>query len=132
MSRPSIKAVIDLPNREIADRLAEFSGLYRIEISPARNQRSNRQNRWYWGCIVAAFADYCNEQDYEITEPDQAHEFLKARFLAVTVRCRDTGEVIGRRVRSTTELDTAQFADYCERCRSWLADFFGIVVPDPD
>lgn len=135
MPRPPIKTTMDLDDignkRQLMAQIGTLTGLYRIEIEPARDVRSNRQNRWYWGCIVEALAQYMCEQDYDITGPYEVHEFLKARFLAVTVKDRKTGEVIGRRVRSTTELDTAQFSEYCERCRAWLADFFGIVVEDP-
>lgn len=135
MPRPAIKTIIDcdVPDnkRRLMSQIGTLSGLYRVDMEPARNVRSNRQNAYYWAAIVSAFAQFLTEQDYDITGPDEAHEFLKARFLAVTVTCRTTGEVIGRRVRSTTELDTAQFSEYCERCRAWLAEFFHIVVPDP-
>jgi hypothetical protein len=136
MARPVIKlpctdlAIPDI-KRRVIQQVGVLVGIYDIEFDPRRDTRSNRQNAWYWACIVSAFAAYMRDQDYEIITDDEAHEFLKARFLAVSVHNRRTGEVIGRRVRSTTELSTEQFCEYCERCRAWLADFFGIIVPDP-
>lgn len=109
-----------------------LSGRHRIELTPYRARRSDPQNRWYWGCIVSAFYAFLHEQDYNINHPEQAHELIKAKFLTVDVASKTTGEVIAQRVRSTTELSTAEFSDYCERTRAWLLDFFGIVVPDPD
>lgn len=137
MARPTIKlqridlSTIDNKRRLIA-QIGTLTGIYEVEICPRRNMRSNAQNAWYWSCIAPALAEYLSAQDYEITTAEEAHEFLRARFLAVTVANKQTGVAIGRRVRSTTELTTEQFSDYCERCRTWMADFFGIIVEDPD
>jgi hypothetical protein len=57
--------------------------------------------------------------------------FLKAKFLTRPVVRPDTGELIGRIVRSTTDLSTEEMTDYIERCRAWLLDFFGVMTNDP-
>lgn len=134
MARPTVKIIADLDvadnKRRLMAQVGTLKGLYRVSLEPARPSRSNRANSWYWACIVGSFVQYLNEQDYNITTPDEAHSLLKARFLARTIMDKD-GKVIGRMVGSTTDLDTSGFHDYCERCRTWLADFFGIIVPDP-
>jgi hypothetical protein len=136
MAREKIKFVIDMSNpadkRRLLTQIGAMSGPYEVEIQPKRNTRSLKQNAWYFGCIVHALGEYLRDQDYDITTDEEAHEILKARFLAVSVMSKRTGEVLCRRVRSTTELTTESMADYCERCRIWMADFFGIIVPDPD
>lgn len=135
MPRPSLKTFIDLSNaddkRRLIAQIGAMSGLYEIDLSPRRETRSTQQNRWYFGCLVQSFVQYMNEQDYEITTPEECHEFLKARFLARTVTDKRTGKPLGRYVESTTRLTKAEFSDYCERCRTWLNEYFGIVVPDP-
>lgn len=113
-------------------QIGTLEGSYRVELAPTKPTRSTRQNAWYWGCIVSAFWEFCRDQDYTIGCEDESHEFLKARFLATSVVNRQTGEVIGRRVRSTTELTTEEMADYCEKCRAFLAEWCNVVVPDPD
>lgn len=118
--------------RALLVRIGALRGPWRVELTHYRARRSDRQNRWYWPCVVTAFAQYLTEQDFEITTKEQAHEVLKAKFVTVDVINKSTGEILGQRVRSTTELSTAEFSDYCERCRAWLLEFFGIVVPDPE
>jgi hypothetical protein len=49
----------------------------------------------------------------------------------VTVTNSGTGEVIGERVRSTTELNVEEFSEYLEKVIAWLADMFGIECPIP-
>lgn len=134
--RRKIEGVFDLDEADLKRRvlslIGSMFGRYTVSVLPWRGTRSQQQNRWYWACVCQPLAEYLSEQDYDVTTADEAHEILRARFLAVSVVNRKTGERLCRRVRSTTELDTAEFAEYCERCRAWLGDFFGIIVPDPD
>lgn len=118
--------------RMVLRRIGTLSGLWRLELMPYRARRTDAQNRYYWGVLVAAFRDYLNQQDYEITRAEQVHELLKCKLLTVDVANPATGEIIGQRVRSTTELSVEEFTDYVERARAWLLDFFGIIVPDPE
>lgn len=135
MAREAIDNIIDLSNRDDKRRLmtsiGAMSGLYEVTIKPKRNLRSLRQNAYYWSCVAAPLAQYLSAQDYNITTPDEAHEVLKAKFLAVSIVNKSTGEVFGKRVRSSTELTTTEFWDYVERSRAWLLDFFGIITADP-
>lgn len=134
MARSKIHSYTDMSDatakRQLIAQIAPLVGEYEVTIEPRRNLRSLQQNKWYWACICSAFGAFLREQDYNINDNEGAHELMKARFLAVTVRNKE-GKVIGRRVRSTTELTTEEFSDYCERCRAWLADMFGIIVEDP-
>lgn len=118
--------------RLVLRRIGTLSGLWRIELVRYRARRTDAQNRYYFGVLVTAFADYLSEQDYEITTREHAHELIKGKFLIVDVVHPTTGESIGRRVRSTTELSVEEFSEYIDRCRAWLLDFFGIIVPDPE
>lgn len=140
MPRPTFKLTLDCSDaekkaravREFAAFVGKATGVYEFDGEPKKNTRSLQQNKWYWGVIVQLFYEFLRDQDYEITSPDAAHGFIAAKLLREELINPATGEVIGRRIRSTTELSTAEFSDYCERARAWLADFFGIVCPDPD
>lgn len=93
-----------------------------ITLEKLRVKRSNPQNRWYWGCIVALLAEHCGY------EAEEMHEALKARFL----RDRADEEVGGLpKIRSSANLDTAAFSEYCEKCVRLAAEM-GIVIPLPD
>lgn len=136
MARESILTMLDFDaadsKRTLMSQIGTLKGMYEVEITPRRGTRSQKQNAWYWSCIVRAFWEYLRDQDWTIGAQDEAHEFLKARFLARMVIDKRTGEMIGRRVRSTTELTTDEMADYCERCRVFLSEFCNTIVPDPD
>ena len=106
--------------------LAAFEGReVEARLGPPRKARSLSQNDWYWAAIVPELAD---EWGYEVddkSEIEKAHESLKFQFLRVT-------DENGReRVRSTTELSTKEFSEYCERCRRYAAIEYGRNIPDP-
>jgi len=112
--------------------LGRQDGVVEVTVKRRRNTRSLQQLRWYFACICTQLAEYLSEQDYEVTTPEDAHELLKDKFLKRPIPDPRTGEVIGHVEGSTGDLDTAGMADYCERCRAWMLDFFGIVTADPD
>ena len=128
--------ICDLDNRTEKRALLTWIGALRgrwcVELTRERPQRSLNQNRWYRGCIVQAFYQFLREQDWSISRPEDAHRLIAKKFLTVDIVNKGTGEVFDQQVRSTTELTTAEFADYCDRARAWLLDMFGIIVPDPE
>ena len=136
MPRAIIKMFMSMDSAENKRRLMQsigaLRGEYEVDIQPRCTTRSNAQNRYYWSCIIRAFAEFLASQDYEGCSDDAVHETLKDKFLRVPMIDPASGEEIGHRVKSTTELSTVEMMDYCYRCRAWLADFFFIVVPDPD
>lgn len=117
--------------RMLLEKIRGLEGPHRIEIVKHRKRRSDRQNRYYWPCFVQPFADFLRGQGETITD-DEAHLLMRAKFLRQTVVNRETGEAIGQRIRSTTELTTEEFNNYLELCAQWLAENFDIVVPEPD
>ena len=117
--------------RDLIGRLAALTGMHRVTVVKYRVRRSDRQNRYYWPCFVHVFGEFLRDQG-ETVDDDQVHELLKNRFLEVVIANRATGEVIGSTARSTTKLSTVEFNDYLDRIAHWLAETFGIIVPDPD
>jgi hypothetical protein len=100
-----------------------------IRIERARATRSLNQNRWYWGCVVGLVADHTGYT------PDEIHAIYKAKFIPKPIALANgNGEICGEFVigGTTTQLDTQEFAAYCESIREWAADELGVVIPDPE
>ena len=85
-------------------------------------QRSGQQNRYYWGVVI----DLISARDASGYTPDEAHDALRHHFLT------DHTNPEFPRVRSTTELDTAEFEYYLECCRRLAAEIWGIYIPLPN
>jgi hypothetical protein len=118
--------------RKLIETARELEGQWDLRLEPKRRIRTNQQNKWYWSCIVDPFYDFLAAQDYDVTKPNDAHEILAEKFLRVPIVVdQETQEAVGWRTRSTKELTTVEFSEYCERCRAWLADFFHIDTQDP-
>lgn len=137
MARPRVSFLwIDMSdpdeNRAARNALAPLQGTYRVTAEPTRETRSNRANRYYWGVVVASFFEFLREQDYEIRDPGEAHEIIKAKLLpSREVRKPGTELVVARLPPTTHDMDVSQFHDFVERARAWLLDKLGIDTPDP-
>lgn len=116
--------------RTILELIRQLQGLHRFDVVKYRERRTDRQNRFYWPAVVQPFGDFLREQGEQYTD-EMAHDLLKFKFLRQTVADVATGEVIGERVRSTTELSVDEFGQYLEQCIAYLADTFGIMVAVP-
>jgi hypothetical protein len=82
--------------------------------------RSSQANRFYWGVVIAAF---CEVTGYET---DEMHELLAMRFLKI-----DDDPLTGMpRRRRTPDCDSAEFAEYVEKCQRFGATELGIEWPE--
>ena len=100
-------------------KYVEIGKPVKVEVKRALSQRSTSQNRYYWGVIVKMIAEYTGH------EPDEVHSFLKLKHLR-------RGDGVIEWTRSTTELDTAEFEAYCEKCRLWALNELNINIPLPN
>jgi hypothetical protein len=125
---PVFEGRVEAPHRLILVRPEAFrshvAGLvgHRVEaiVRRRRSQRSTQQNRYYWGVVIRLFAA---ELGYT---PDEMHEALKQQFL----RIADKGPL--PTVRSTADLDTAEYERYLDDCRMLAASVCGLVIPLPN
>ncbi len=92
-----------------------------ISIGKWRKKRSGRQNRYYWGVIVAALQEAAG-----YTTAEEAHDVLRYHLL---VEHHDEGPST---VRSTKDLNTVQTEEYYARARQVIAEWFGVYVPLPN
>ncbi len=83
-----------------------------------REQRSSQQNRYLHGVVIPMLAEHCGYEPFEMKDA------LKWRFL----QTHTDGKLPS--VRSTADLNTAEFAEFTEQCRRLAAEL-GCVIPDP-
>ena len=103
--------------------LDKLSGAVEVIVKPYKANRSDNQNRYYWGVVVPMIAD---ETGYT---KDEMHEILRGLFLG------DTVNVYGKEVkisRSTASLKTSEFEEYLEKCRGWASETLSCYVPVPN
>lgn len=86
-------------------------------------KRTNEQNALYWVSVCEPFADYLEAEGYGPEYGDlkeYAHQRLSDELLRVPDIHPKTGEVLGHRTRSTTELSKAEFSQHIEHCVRWI------------
>lgn len=92
-----------------------------------KSKRSTNQNGYYRGCVIPILANHLGYTE------DQAHELMKYQFLSeISVKQTKNGEKKIVRIKSTTELNTAQFNDYVRKIREWAWEFDSISIPIPN
>lgn len=105
---------------QIADYLRTFDGRkVEVTVKQFRNTRSWRQNRYYWGVVVALIAEHCGY------DPQDMHEALAMKFLRIE-DCPVTG---APRRKRTPKTDTKEFAEYVDACIRLGAEL-GVYIPD--
>ncbi len=138
--RYSARVDIDLSGRIASDTdrqslstiLRNFSGkTVDISVQRAQNKRSLEQNGYYFKCIVPALQRAVFDMWGEDVSKEEAHAMLRDRFSFIE-RCHvATGEPVRIPV-STSKNGTMDQEDYHEKCRRWIFDVFGVVVPLPN
>jgi len=85
----------------------------------SKKDRSIDQNAYYWGVLVKEVVDFTGEETEDI------HEFYKKEFLAYD------GLFITK-FKSTTDLDTGEFNEFCRKIRNWAWHFLTLHLPEPN
>lgn len=97
-----------------------------VTIQTEKRVRSLKANARYWSLIVPCVAEVLTQLlppgELPVSR-DEAHERLKEHFIGFT----DTP--LGRIPKHSKLLDSAAFADYCNRIEGWLAEAYN-VFPD--
>ncbi|HCJ67017.1 MAG TPA: hypothetical protein DHV62_06760 [Elusimicrobia bacterium] len=90
-----------------------------VVVSIPKKQRSNEENRYYWGVVIKILSEHIGYTDEEI------HEALKLKFL------KDESREIPI-LRSTASLTTVEFEEYLEKIRMWAAQELNCIIPEPN
>ena len=101
-----------------------------VTIREQKRKRSNNQNSYYFGVVVAAVNQLFREHGNMVDAHD-THEFLKLRVGKLSqIFVTPDGEVI-KSLGSTTKLSTMEFEAYLDRIRAWASEF-GLIIPLPN
>ena len=101
----------------------------RITLEKVSAKRSLQQNA-YLHLLFTIFTESLNELGNDFTM-DEVKELCKAKFLLVDVMNAETGEVIGQRIKGTSEMTKTELNLFIENIIRWAADYFSIVLPYP-
>lgn len=108
--------------------MAYISGLkgdYELVLKKRFKQRSNKENRYYWGVVIPLLCEYMGYDNEEM------HEAIKWKFLKKQTDLHPKHEELPT-VRSTTTLSTIEFEQLMEEIKRWAAIEFEILIPDPN
>jgi hypothetical protein len=101
-----------------------------ISFSKPKKNRSNNQNRYYWGLVLPLIQNGLLEATGELRSVDNIHYKILLPLFAPTneIVNKDTGECITERLTSS-DLTTTQFCEYILEIQKWSAEFLGIDIP---
>jgi len=96
-----------------------------IIIKIMYRKRSNLQNGYYRGYLLPLFVEGFYDTNGMRCSEDQAHEFLKGKFLGADFTNLDTGEIESM-PGSTKILSTVEFIEYCIDCGNFMIEWFNV------
>lgn len=90
--------------------------------------RSTKQNRYMHGVVFSMIAEEMGEWDIEHVKDLMKEKFLTIEKETIT---KSGKEIVSKKIRHTSELDTREMESFLEKCRYWAKDFLGIYIPEP-
>ncbi len=116
----------------LASHIKSFEGMdVQFTISKRRKRRSGDQNAYYWGVVVNMVRDGMQEVWGEHVSLEESHHILKFQCNYEERVNEATGEII-KIPKTTTELSTAEFEEYLERCRRFAQEWLQVIIPLPN
>jgi hypothetical protein len=94
-----------------------------IGVGPIRHDRSNNQNCYLWGVVYKMLSDETGHT------ADEIHEWGKITFNGENLIIGGKEVRVGK---STAELDTVGFEDYCQNIRVWAQEELNVRIPLPN
>lgn len=118
--------------QKIAAYIKEHNGKrLEIRLSVVGAKRSNRQNRYYWGVVIAYQMDCFAERWGEIWDKDQVHDWNKNNIWHSEIIEEETGEII-KKPGSSKAADKAEFEFRMEKLRQKFETDFNWRIPLPN
>ena len=104
-----------------------------IKFSKAKKERSNQQNRFYWGVVIPLIQNGLLEATGELRSDNNIHyKILLPMFAPVNELInKDTGECISEKITSS-DMTTIQFMQFILEVQKWSAEFLGVDIPNPN
>lgn len=115
-----VKGKLLLEDREYFDNhIRSLDGDVQVIVRKPIKQRSNQENRYYWGVVVKLLSEHTGYSD------DEMHDALRMLFL------KDHAEGLPT-LKSTASLSTVDFEDYMSKVRQWASQELQVYVPEPN
>jgi len=104
-----------------------------ITFSKSKKERSNNQNRFYWGVVVPLIQNGLLEATGELRSNENIHyKILLPMFAPVNeIVNKDSGECITEKITSS-DMTTTQFMEFILEVQKWSAEFLNIDIPNPN
>lgn len=116
---------------ELDEVLRSFEGKeWTLTIERKKNKRSHQQNR-YLHALFTIFRNELNLLGNHFTS-EHVKDLCKAKFATIDVVNEATGEVIGQRIKGTSEMTKTELSEFVEQIIIWAADMFSIKLPLPN
>ena len=122
-NKPQAKAAIQAQLYPFLAQALEQSGQWVLSVK--RKKRTNLQNRRYWGNGVLKQIAEQAAVNGRMYSPEIWHELFKKQFIGVEEL--PDGSLIGK---SSTELTTAEFCEFCDKVEAYAASDLGVVFYD--
>lgn len=118
-------------SQQIKDLLPYYEGK-RVEITIQRlkSKRSDQQNR-YLHALFTIFKNELNALGNEFSM-QQVKDLCKLKFAKVEMINTQTGEVMGERIKGTSEMNKTELNEFIENIIRWAAEYFSITLPYPN
>tara|TARA_Y100000310_G_scaffold341856_1_gene442479 strand:+ start:2030 stop:2491 length:462 start_codon:yes stop_codon:yes gene_type:complete len=95
------------------------------------DKRTTEQNSYYWGALIAPIKQGLKDLWGEEVSLQETHDLLRNRFCSSERWNDKTAEYI-KIPKSTTELSTVEFSEYCEKCRLFALEELSIDIEEYD
>jgi hypothetical protein len=93
-----------------------------------RSRRSIQQNK-FLHVLFTIFSQKIRETQGNAPTPSILKEICKLKFLLVDVTDEETGEVIGQRIKGTSELNKSEMADFITEIYQYAVTKYDVVLP---
>lgn len=108
---------------KVKQHILPFKGqTVEVTIERRKRRRTDNQNSYYWGVVIRMIASYCGYRSDE--ELAGIHETLKIKFLPAVGKLQIA--------KSSSSLNTAEFAEYIDKVKQWAAEELGVYIPEPN
>jgi len=119
---------------QIVDAVSGFEGkdcLFTIER--IKKNRSNQQNKFYWGVCLPLVQNGLKEATGEYRTMENIHYNILLKMFAPEKELIniESGEVISEKI-SSSEMSTTEFMEYILEIQRWSAEFLNVIIPDPN
>jgi hypothetical protein len=100
--------------------IQSLDGPVEVTVRKPKKTRSNQQNRYYWGVVVAILSDAFG---YTL---DEMHDAL------LILHSREHQDGRPDTLKRSSKMSTSEFEDYVERVRQWAVLEYQIQIPTPN